>query len=769
MGKFLLTWRLDAVLFWAILSASAIFILWLFNNTMKAQMRSSIEQRIANTTRVVTLLLDPKLHFASEEVTFQNYLTRIQPSIAALKSEHQDVLDIVLGNFDGEQLQLFRTSGNNETLQDKKSLIELVQEAKQNKALTLSDWSFLRNEVFFFFTPFGREQEFSILSIPGWESLPEPQKPVAVLVFDAEKIRSELTVIDVISANVITVAILLATALSLMLRRRSRQREEAIAERLAALRMLRQRDSILAAAVTTADQFIIERNLSKPIEFLLKETADVIQAEAAYFYPLNQGEQRGLSDPIGIWPKNFTLFDLKGFLKDPLGRRWKEKLNQGHSIAATVDLPSHEEDIALKKFHVHSIAVLPVISNKRLVAALVLENRQENIDWEMGLITTLKLAANLLGSAIARQENELKLVQSSKMEALGRMASGVAHEFNNLLHIVAGNLGSLASKFKDSESSLIENIQQATQRGSTIIDQLLRATRQSEIDFKPASINDVAARTIALVKPALSKSIELSVDMDGDLPEIPMDENLIQQVMLNIFLNAQYAVGEKGKIWITTGKSGKSRGRQEYVYCSVRDSGPGIAPDVMDSIFNPFFTTKPTGTGTGLGLFTSRGILEQHKGMLEASNHADGGAVFTFYLPVRPLTLRKTQAIKTPSPDVQLPKGKTVLIADDEPLCLELAKDILKENDFHVLTANDGDEMLKIAKDQKDFIDWFVTDWTMPGTSGAELVKQLHEIAPNSKLIVTSGFFVEEDERIHAVVKKPFQPDDLLNTMKRLL
>ncbi|MFZ5807504.1 MAG: hybrid sensor histidine kinase/response regulator [Verrucomicrobiota bacterium] len=767
-GRFRFSWQLDAILFWAIFSASAIFILWLFNNTIKAQIRSSVEQRISNTTRVVALLLDPKLHFPSDVFDFQSYLNRIQPSIVALKSEHPDVLDIVLGNFDGDNLQLFRTSGKSEPLQNKESLFPLVKEAQESKILTFSEWNFLRNEIFFFFTPKAQEQEFSALMIPNWDHLPYAERPVAIIVFNAAKIRSELATVDVNSANVIAVAILWATALSVMMRRRSRQREEAIAERLAALRMLRQRDSILAATVTAADQFIMERDLANPIVFLLRETSHVVHAEAAYFFPLPHAYQRALGKPIGVWPEGFEIFDLNKFLKSPDGKSWKEKLDQGHAIASIVNLLPHEEQVALKRMKIQSIAILPVISNHRLVAALVLENRQQNIDWEMGLITTLKLAANLLGSAIARQENEIKLIQSSKMEALGRMASGVAHEFNNLLHIVAGNLAALANRFKDEENSVIENIRQAAHRGSTIIDQLLRATRQSEVNFQSVALNDVVARTVALMKPALSKSIELSVDLDEELPSAPMDESLIQQVMLNIVLNAQYAVGEKGQITITTGKSGKIKGRQEYIYCSIRDNGPGISQEIIDSIFNPFFTTKPPGTGTGLGLFTSRGILEQHRGMIEAANHPEGGAVFTFYLPVRKITGRKTQAIQTPLV-AELPKEQTVLVADDEPLCLALAEDILKEQGFKILAARDGNEILLQAQTHKDHIDWIITDWTMPGVSGEMLVRQLKEILPKTKLIVTSGFFIEANEHIDAIVRKPFQSDDLIHAMKKTL
>lgn len=763
------SFHLDVLLFWAFFSASAIFILWLFNNTVKAQIRSSVEQRILSTSKSVALLLDPKIHLQAGDVyNLRDYFERIWPSVEAIKAENPDVEDILLANFQNGKLKLFQTDGQAEEIQNKDFLEEKVRQAQQSGKLALSNWKFLRDEIFFFFTPPATGHEFSFIAIAGWDDLPLEERPVAILLFNAEKVQSQLATVDVSSANVIGVAILLATVLSLALRRRNVQREEAIEQKLEAMQMLHQRDSILAAAVTSADRFIVEKNLTPPIRYLLHETAQVMQVDAAYFLTLpNPSSRRKHPHPIGIISDAHQTFDL-GLLFRSEWRRWREKLEHGHPVAETISTLPPQEQLLLKKLSIESIAILPVAANHRFVAALIFENYQREIEWEGGLMTTLKLAANLLGSAMARQENETKLIQSSKMEALGRMAGGVAHEFNNLLHIVTGNLASLSKKLRGDEASLIDNIREASQRGSTIIDQLLRATRQTGIEFKPVSLNEIVERTVALVKPALSKSIELATKLEENLPLAPMDENLIQQVILNILLNAQYAVRESGKIIVKTGKVDKSRGsKQEMIFCSVRDSGPGIPQEIFDSIFAPFFTTKPPGTGTGLGLFTSRGILEQHKGSIEATNHPEGGAVFTFYLPVRKLAARVKESRET-EVEAELPENEIILVADDEPLCLGLATDILREHGFQFITAVDGNDLLEKARQNHEKIDWVITDWTMPGPGGEELIRELRQILPKARLIVTSGFLIENTHKIDAVLRKPFQSDELVALIRKL-
>jgi signal transduction histidine kinase len=770
-------WYLDALLFWSVFSSCTIFLLWLLNSTTKTGIRTTIEQRIQGITLMTAGALNPELFFGETPATTPNqnrYLARIHPFVQAMLSGNDDVTGFKLVVWSAGRPQVYIPGARGWVAESTEGIDSrgwtAVQAAQSTGQIQISAWSFLHNRAFFFFTPPASGPEYSVTLIPGWGHLPAGERPVALLEFDASRMRDELATVDTNSINIICVAVLLATAISVILRRRSIQQAEAVEHKLAAMKLLGQRDNILAAAVRAADRFITETSLTEPVRQLLEATLAVVPARQAVFVRYRRPGRPSLELPVRVeaGPPGAALEWLeKEVWESAAWSACRSELEKGHPvILGRGDAGWWPRD----RVPVKGAALFPILVGDQWVGLLALLHPQDLILPEAGLVDTLRLTADLLGAAIERRENEFNLLASSKMEALGRMASGVAHEFNNLLHIVSGNLALMAEGDERSAAKLA-NIREAVQRGSRIVDQLLRATRQSSPDLKPVQLNELVEKTVSLIRPALRKSVALELDLDSVLPVAAMDESQIQQVLLNILLNAHDAVeNEGGMIRVSTRRLDKSDpgGAKSYVVCTVEDNGPGIPPEIMKSIFDPFFTTKPPGTGTGLGLSTSRGILERHGGQLEAANRPERGACFTFFIPATPMAppVKPTSAIR-PAPKVT----RTVAVIDDEPLCLQLLVEILQENGFRPVSMSDGRQLIEAIARGGQTWDCIVTDWTMPGLAGAALVSEIRRHLPKIRIVVTSGFLIDPHQMtgVDAVLQKPFQPEELVILLEKLV
>ncbi|MDR0534684.1 MAG: response regulator [Verrucomicrobiales bacterium] len=368
-----------------------------------------------------------------------------------------------------------------------------------------------------------------------------------------------------------------------------------------------------------------------------------------------------------------------------------------------------------------------------------------------------------------------KLRESGKMEALGRMAGGVAHEFNNLLHIISGNLGlmlkSANSPDDANNQAIAKRILEATDRGSRIVDQLLSSTRQSATLMTPGSLNELAEKTVALFRSGVRKDCFFHLALQPGLPAVSFDESQIQQVILNLLFNAADAVGSHGNITVRTGLYEERRplANRQLVFCEVSDDGAGIPEELLEKIFDPFFTTKTQGKGTGLGLSMCRGILEQHGGWIKAANGDAGGARFTFYLPEPAHHGEPPPAREITHATVKPPVLGHVLLADDEPYCLDIIRSYLEEKDCRLYLARDGREALFFADKYREEIDWVITDWTMPGMEGPELVRELRKILPRAKILVVSGFGLTagDSPEVDGWIQKPFSPSELYETLQK--
>lgn len=345
-------------------------------------------------------------------------------------------------------------------------------------------------------------------------------------------------------------------------------------------------------------------------------------------------------------------------------------------------------------------------------------------------------------------ESEEQLRQSQKLEAIGQLAGGVAHDFNNLLTVIGGYssiiLGNLPSESPDRSS--VEEIKKASDRASSLTRQLLAFSRKQILQPKILDLNTIVSDLEKMVRRLIGEDIDLLALTDPELGRVKADPGQVEQVLLNLIVNARDAMPAGGKLTIQTGNTVLSPDYAlrhaavagPYVMLAVSDTGCGMAADLQEHVFEPFFTTKGAGKGTGLGLATVYGIVKQSGGNVWLYSEVGKGTTFKIYLPrVDLVTADRQISSGTPS----LPKGtETLLLVEDEEQVRNIVKLILKGQGYDVLAAANGEEALKIAAQHDSEIHLVITDVVMPQMSGPELADRLATIRPHSRVLYMSGY-----------------------------
>ncbi len=402
-----------------------------------------------------------------------------------------------------------------------------------------------------------------------------------------------------------------------------------------------------------------------------------------------------------------------------------------------------------------------------------------------------KIDQNLLGRslryAIERYSLEKQLFQSQKMEELGHLAGGVAHDFNNLLTVILGCLDLIRLK-PDDKASLADNvddIRQAAKRGSNLTRQLLIFSRHKIIKPTVLYLNRVINDTEKLLSRLIPKNIKLETIFQSDLGIIKADRGHIEQVLMNLVVNAKDVMPDGGNITIETAnlsieKKSKSWNRDiasgAYVMLSVTDNGTGMDIETQAKVFNPFFTTKKTGEGSGLGLSVVFGIVNQSGGYIQVKSELGAGTVFFIYLPrIEENYQSPTKSFGETTVFPQRIEGtETILIVEeDEPLRNMVCK-FLEVNRYQVLSATSGDEALEICKKYTGLIHLLLVDLSLPGSlNGQELSRQLSEKHPLLKVIYTSGY---RGKSLSAIVEpglvfleKPYRLGNLSLKIRQML
>ncbi len=386
---------------------------------------------------------------------------------------------------------------------------------------------------------------------------------------------------------------------------------------------------------------------------------------------------------------------------------------------------------------------------------------------------------------ITEQKNlQKQLFQAQKMEAVGILAGGVAHDFNNFLTVVQGYSELLLSDRDECHPDYadLEKIAEAARRGTELVRNLLAFSKQADSSPRPMNLNHEVMRIEELLDRTMPKLIKIELHLDGGLATTNADPGQMGQVLMNLAVNAEQAMPDGGKLAIATTNvflddnycsSHIEASPGEYVLLTFSDTGHGMGQETLVHIFDPFFTTKGPGKGTGLGLAMVYGIVQQHAGHITCESEPGQGTTVKVYLPA----IKETEAPDEAKMEKVVPKGgtETILLVDDEDFIRELGKTLLTRAGYTVLTASNGPAALEIYSTRSDEIALVILDMIMPEMSGEQCLQEILAVNPNAKIIIASGAAIEGskkeiiDSRARGFVSKPFQLIDMLKSVRDVL
>jgi PAS domain S-box-containing protein len=370
-----------------------------------------------------------------------------------------------------------------------------------------------------------------------------------------------------------------------------------------------------------------------------------------------------------------------------------------------------------------------------------------------------------------RKSLEAQYLQSQKMEAMGRLAGGVAHDFNNLLGAILGYSELMIDDLPDGDAQIpdLVAIQQAATTATGLTRQLLAFSRKQILELTLLDLSDVVSRMRDMLQRLLGEDVHVVLALDHGLPTVKMDRTQVEQIIMNLAVNARDAMPQGGTLTIGTRRVA---GDQPLVALELSDTGTGIAPEIRDHIFEPFFTTKEAGKGTGLGLATVFGIATQNGGRVEVSSDVGQGTTFTVYLPAVESAATPPAVAAVPPPDIR--GTETVLVVEDNAGMRDIARRFLAKLGYTVLIAGSAREALSLSA-RSGHIDVVLTDVVMPGGSGPEMAAEMLRAHPGLKVLYMSGHTEESivDRGVLkpgiAFVQKPFTQDAVGRKLREVL
>ncbi|MFO7535866.1 MAG: response regulator [Kiritimatiellia bacterium] len=436
-----------------------------------------------------------------------------------------------------------------------------------------------------------------------------------------------------------------------------------------------------------------------------------------------------------------------------------------------------------------SVALVPIRTHDRIVGLVQLNDRRKGC-LTRAMLEILEGIAAHIGSALMRrraEEEKVKLEthlqQAQKMESVGRLAGGVAHDFNNILQAIIGNVEMALEDIPPGSPGResLEEIRKCADRSAHLTRQLLAFARKQTISPKVLDLNEIVAGMLKMIRRLIGEQIEISWQPQPDLWPIMADPSQIDQILANLCVNAGDAIVGSGKVIIEMGNrtidkaycadhAGNSPG--DYVRLAVIDTGSGMDPDTLQHIFEPFFTSKGVGRGTGLGLATVYGIVKQNEGFINVSSTPGQGTCFELFLPrtlseATPALVREIEAC---------PGGnETILLAEDEEPIRDIASRILEKLGYTVLPAESPVEALRLAEGHSGTIHLLLTDVIMPGMNGRQLSERIRAARPNIRCLFMSGYPSNIialqgvlDEGVN-FLQKPFSYDELARKVREVL
>jgi len=379
-----------------------------------------------------------------------------------------------------------------------------------------------------------------------------------------------------------------------------------------------------------------------------------------------------------------------------------------------------------------------------------------------------------------RRKLEAQLGEAQRLQALGTLAGGIAHNFNNLLMGVMGNTSLMLLETDPSHPNYerLKNIEKSAQNGSGLTRQLLGYAREGRFEIKPISLNQVVEETSNTFG-TTRKEVRVRRELAEDLWGIKADQGQIEQILLNLYVNAADAMPGGGDLFLKTtnithndmkGKPYKAK-PGNYVLLTVTDTGVGMGKKTMERVFDPFFTTKGLAEGTGLGLASVYGIIKAHGGYIDVESKKGQGTTFSIYLPASERKVEK--AFKSAAEIIE--GTGTILLVDDEEMVLDVGVQLLKALGYTVLEAKGGREAVEIYRENKDKIDMVLLDMIMPDMGGGEAYDRMKEINPDIKVLLSSGYSIDGqateiiDRGCDRFIQKPFDMKQLSRSIRETL
>lgn len=440
-----------------------------------------------------------------------------------------------------------------------------------------------------------------------------------------------------------------------------------------------------------------------------------------------------------------------------------------------------------------SLMFVPIRKGNKTVGVLSMQANKSKA-YDQNSLNTLQALADYCGGAFERiraesalRESQRVILRQERLAAVGQLSAGVAHEFNNILTIIKGHANLLLDNAHSSTDmrQSIGQIGSSAERAANLTRQMLAFSRKQIMQPKALDLNEVANQVTKMLSRLLGENISLCCNLTPIIPAVHADVGMMEQIIMNLALNARDAMPKGGRLIISTSATEvndqqTNRHAEAYagkfVCLTVADTGFGMDEATLQRIFEPFFTTKEVGKGTGLGLSTVYGIVKQHHGWIEVASKKGQGAAFTIFIPISTAAPHASQKL----PVLPVNGGnETILFVEDEPDIRKLARQILERYGYRVLEAGCGVEALKVWEQNRDKVDLLLTDMVMPeGMTGRDLARQLQMQKAGLKVVFTSGYSVEtlekdfqlgQNEGAFRFLPKPYQPQKLAQIIRESL
>lgn len=492
------------------------------------------------------------------------------------------------------------------------------------------------------------------------------------------------------------------------------------------------------------------------------------------------------TSPVGIavvgqearaWSFNLALCEMLGYAREELERVTVERALQS---GGDDDLESWMRSRLDDGETVTRIQSKLVRRDGQLIDVDISASVVRQRDDEVSLLLEIRDITEELGL-------KRRLLVAQKSEALGSLVAGVAHDFNNLLTAISLGI-KLARTQPSRQSEPLRDAEIATDRATQLVRQLLQYSRHAEPQREPVALSELVQETIGMARETFDRRITVELDESADVPAVMADAGQMQQVLMNLLLNARDAVMERARqaepgndyrphIRVSVLADEPARpgedGPAQRVLISIFDDGTGIPSDLHERIFDPFFTTKAIGMGTGLGLSTAYGIVTGHGGTIEVQSEPGRGTTFTVALPAAEAYIASDGEDDQSSPSRPLPDGSTsgaVLLVDDEPQVLALTGMILENAGYDVTTASSGSDAVRAAAARS--YDLAVLDVNMPSPNGWETLRELHRLTPGTPVLMSSGYVTATEVRergAQGLIEKPYTLDELLLAVQEVI